>query len=51
MTQLEGKSVALEKSLEALIEQHLYVFLGMRFLASEYPTEKTHGGRIDSVGV
>ncbi|WP_231118980.1 DUF5655 domain-containing protein [Oecophyllibacter saccharovorans] len=27
------------------------VFLGVRFLASEYPTGKTHRGRIDSLGL
>jgi predicted transport protein len=48
---LEGKSVALEKSLQLLIEQHLETFLGIRFLASEYSTGKTHGGRIDTLGI
>lgn len=47
VTQLEGQSVALERSLQTLIERHLDVFLGVRFLASEYSTGKTHGGRID----
>ena len=51
VTQLEGKSLALEKSLQALIEKHLEVFLGIRFLASEYATGKTHGGRIDTLGI
>lgn len=49
--QLVGQSVALEKSLQTLIENHLDVFLGVRFLASEYSTGKTHGGRIDSLGI
>jgi predicted transport protein len=49
--QLEGRSVALEKSLQTLIEKHLDVFLGVRFLASEYSTGKTHGGRIDTLGI
>jgi len=48
---LEGKSVALEKSLQKLIERHLEIFLGVRFLASEYSTGKTHGGRIDTLGI
>lgn len=51
VTQLEGQSVALEKSLQTLIEKHLDVFLGIRFLASEYSTGKTHGGRIDTLGI
>lgn len=49
--ELQGKSVALEKSLQTLIERHLDVFLGIRFLAGEYPTGKTHGGRIDTLGI
>ena len=49
--QLQGKSVSLEKSLQTLIEKHLDVFLGIRFLASEYSTGKTHGGRIDTLGM
>jgi len=51
VTQLEGHSVALEKSLQTLIEQHLDVFLGIQFLATEYSTGKTHGGRIDTLGI
>jgi predicted transport protein len=49
--ELEGHSVALEKSLQTLIETHLDVFLGIRFLATEYPTGKTHGGRVDTLGI
>lgn len=49
--QLDGTSVALEKSLQELIEQHLDVFLGVRFLATEYSTGKTHAGRIDTLGI
>jgi predicted transport protein len=49
--ELEGHSMALEKSLQTLIENHLDVFLGVRFLATEYPTGKTHGGRIDTLGI
>lgn len=51
VAQLEGRSVALEKSLQTLIEKHLEVFLGIRFLASEHSTGKTHGGRIDTLGI
>jgi predicted transport protein len=49
--ELNGQSVALEKSLQTLIEQNLEVFLGIRFLGSEYSTGKTHGGRIDTLGI
>ncbi len=51
VTQLEGKSVALEKSLQELIEKNLQTFLGIRFLATEYGTGKTHAGRIDTLGL
>lgn len=50
-TELIGKSVSLEKSLQVLIEKHLDTFLGVRFLATEYSTGKTHGGRIDTLGI
>lgn len=49
--ELEGRSAAVEKSIQTLIEQHLEAFLGVRFLATEYITGKTHGGRIDSLGI
>ncbi|MGA9396717.1 MAG: hypothetical protein WBV22_00540, partial [Anaerolineaceae bacterium] len=48
---IDGQSVAVEKSMQTLIEKHLEVFLGVRFLASEYTTGKTHGGRIDTLGI
>lgn len=51
VTELSGSSVAVEKSLQELIERHLDAFLGIRFLATEYPTGKTHGGRIDTLGI
>lgn len=51
VTELEGKSVSLEKSLQNLIEKHLEAILGIRFLATEYSTGKTHGGRIDTLGI
>jgi predicted transport protein len=49
--EMEGRSVALEKSLQTLIETHLDVFLGIRFLATEHSTGKTHAGRIDTLGI
>ena len=51
VSEISGKSVELEKSLQNLIEKHLETFLGVRFLANEYPTGKSHGGRIDTLGI
>ena len=51
VTELEGKSVAVEKSLQSLIEKHLESFLGVTFLASEYSTGTKHSGRIDTLGI
>ncbi len=41
--------MALEKSLQTLIEKNMEAFLGVRFLASEFAT--TNGGRMDSLGI
>lgn len=49
--ELVGTSVALEKSIQTLIENNLEAFFGITFLASEYSTGKNHGGRIDSLGL
>jgi predicted transport protein len=49
--ELAGSSVAVERSLQVLLEKHLETFLGVRFLGSEYATGKTHGGRIDTLGI
>jgi predicted transport protein len=51
VTELQGHSVTLEKSLQSLIESNLETFLGIQFLASEYSTGKKHGGRIDTLGI
>ena len=51
VTELESKSVDVEKSLQTLMENHLEDMLGIKFLASEYSTGKQHGGRIDSLGL
>jgi len=51
VTELEGQSVSVEKSLQEIMEQHLETFLGVRFLASEYTTGKKHAGRIDTLGI
>ncbi|HIJ91580.1 MAG: DUF5655 domain-containing protein [Desulfobulbaceae bacterium] len=49
--ELEGRAASVEKSLQAQMEAHLETFLGVRFLATEYSTGKTHGGRIDTLGI
>lgn len=49
--ELKGSSVALEKSLQTYIEINLETMLGIKFLASEYSTGKTHRGRIDTLGI
>lgn len=49
--ELPGKAALVEKHLQALIERHMEAFLGVRFLATEYSTGKTHKGRIDSLGL
>lgn len=46
-----GTSLALEKSLQNLIEQNLEPLLGVRFLASEFSTSRDHGGRMDTLGI
>lgn len=49
--ELDAKSVAIEKSLQALIEKHLEALLGVRFLSTEHSTGKKHKGRIDTLGL
>lgn len=51
VTELTGQAAPLEKTLQALIEGQMETLLGVRFLASEYVTGKTHRGRIDSLGL
>jgi hypothetical protein len=51
VSELPGHSVAVEKSLQTLIEHHLDTFLGVRFLASEHSTGPLHAGRIDTPGI
>jgi predicted transport protein len=50
-TELPGQAASVEKKLQSLIESQMLTFLGVRFLASEYATGKTHRGRIDSLGL
>lgn len=49
--ELPGRSVALEKSLQHVIERNMETVFGCRFIASEYSTGVRHGGRIDSLGL
>lgn len=51
VTELASQAAPLEKTLQTLLEGHMETFLGVRFLASEYATGKTHRGRIDSLGL
>ncbi|SUP80723.1 DUF5655 domain-containing protein [Yersinia wautersii] len=51
VSELPGKAATIEKELQSLIEANMEAFLGVRFLASEYSTGKTHRGRIDSLGL
>lgn len=48
---VNGSSMALERSLQVLIEENLETFLGVRFLASEFRTSQDHGGRMDTIGI
>jgi predicted transport protein len=50
-TELQGRASDLEKPLQTLIEANLGPLLNIRFVASEHSTGKTHGGRIDSLGL
>jgi predicted transport protein len=49
ISELKGSSVALEKSLQTLIENNLETFLGVKFLASEFITSNGH--RMDTLGI
>jgi predicted transport protein len=50
--ELKGEGVAVEKSLQTLIEQNMEAILGVRLLASEHQTSgSTYKGRIDSIGI
>jgi predicted transport protein len=49
--ELVAKTAPLEKHLQQNVENNMDVLLGVRFLAAEYSTGKTHKGRIDSLGL
>ena len=46
--ELPGRAVAVEKHLQNLIESQMETFLGVRFIATEYTTGKTHKGQFIS---
>lgn len=50
-TELHSTTVALERSLQHLIERNMEEMFATRFLASEFSTGHRHGGRIDSLGI
>lgn len=50
-SELQGSASDLEKPLQTLIESNLLPLLNIRFIATEHSTGKTHGGRIDSLGL
>lgn len=50
-TELASSAVALERSLQQLIERNMEEMFATRFLASEFSTGPRHGGRIDSLGI
>ncbi|MEW2013878.1 MULTISPECIES: DUF5655 domain-containing protein [Microbacterium] len=50
-TELHSTTVALERSLQQLIERNMEEMFATRFLASEFSTGSRHGGRIDSLGI
>ncbi|MBM9507991.1 DUF5655 domain-containing protein [Actinacidiphila acididurans] len=49
--EVPGSSAALEVELQRRVEAGMEAMLGVRFLASEYPTGPWHRGRIDSLGL
>ncbi|KRC49484.1 transporter [Leifsonia sp. Root227] len=50
-SELVSTTVALERELQAVIEQNMPAMFAVRFLATEYSTGKIHRGRIDSLGL
>lgn len=49
--ELSSSTVALEVELQRRVEAGLEQMLGIRFLASEYPTGPWHRGRVDTLGL
>jgi predicted transport protein len=48
---IPSQSMAIERSLQRIIEANAETMLGVRFLETEYSTGRLHGGRIDTLGV
>ncbi|WSB67115.1 hypothetical protein OG863_03525 [Streptomyces decoyicus] len=51
VTEVAPRLAEVEADMQGLIEAHMEMMLGVRFLASEYNTGPVHGGRIDSLGI
>lgn len=51
MTEVMPRLAEVEADVQGLVEAHMETLLGVRFLAREYGTGPTHGGRIDSLGL
>lgn len=49
--EVPSASVALERSLQKLIERNMEALFGVSLLASEYSTGTRHRGRMDSLGI
>lgn len=49
--ELAQRTAGLERELQQVIEAQMEPLLGIRFLASEFVTDATHRGRIDSLGI
>lgn len=49
--ELEGYYANLEKELQNIIEKHMQKLFGIRLLAHEYGTGRSHPGKIDSLGL
>jgi RecB family endonuclease NucS len=50
-SELAGSALAIEKTLQSLIERNLEPMLGIQLVASEHSTGKAHSGRIDTLGL
>ncbi|MFJ1802241.1 hypothetical protein [Streptomyces sp. NPDC088180] len=47
MTEVVPCLAEIEADVQGLVEAHMEMLLGVRFLAGEYGTGSVHGGRID----
>lgn len=51
VVELTGTSASVERSLHALVERNLEALLGVHLVASDHPTGRSHGGRVDTLGL